>query len=211
MSSKRSILVLPGGAYHRHAPHEAEPVAEWLESLGWSARVVRYPVLTPHPGPLDAVRREVAAERASGAELVGVLGFSAGGHLAGHAALAAEPGPGERPDFAVLAYPVVSMLRVPHTGSRDVLVGDGDGERLDEELSLEQLVRADSPPMFLWHTAGDDVVRVQHTYLLGSALAEAGVEHEVHTFPGDVHGIGLAAESDAAEWTSLAADWLRRR
>ena len=77
------ILVLPGGGYRRHAPHEAEPVTEWLSGLGWTTRVVRYPVLTRHPGPLAAVRREIAAERERGAHAVGVIGFSAGGHLAG--------------------------------------------------------------------------------------------------------------------------------
>ena len=113
------ILVLPGGGYRRHAPHEAEPVAGWLSGLGWTTRVVRYPVLTRHPGPLAAVRREIAAERAHGAHAVGVP--------------------------------------------------------------------------------------VGHSYLLGTALPAAGVGHELHVFPGDVHGIGLAVDTDAAAWTSLAA------
>lgn len=205
------ILVLPGGGYRRHAPHEAEPVAEWLSSLGWASRVVRYPVLTRHPGPLAAVRYEIAAERARGAHAVGVIGFSAGGHLAGLAALAPDSSPDERPDFAVLGYPAVSLVHHPHPGSRSVLVGDPGPEETALELSLERLVAPDSPPMFVWHTAGDRVVPVEHSYLLGTALAAAGVGHELHVFPGDVHGIGLAVDTDAAAWTSLAAAWLDRR
>jgi len=117
------ILVLPGGGYSRLAPHEGEPVAEWLRGIGWRARVVEYPVQTRHPGPLDVVRAEIAAERAAGVGIVGVLGFSAGGHLAGHAALTLAGG--ERPDFAVLCYPVVTMLADTHRGSRDQLLGPG--------------------------------------------------------------------------------------
>jgi acetyl esterase/lipase len=205
-----TILVLPGGGYRVHAPHEAEPVAAWLESLGWRTRIVRYPLETPHPAPLDAVRREIAAERADGAGLVGVIGFSAGGHLAGHAALAPDHAPGERPDFALLGYPVVSMTRRPHVGSRAALVAEG-GDDLARAVSLERLVHPYAPPMFLWHTVGDAVVPVQHTYLLAAALADAGIEHETHVLPGDVHGIGLGADTDAAAWTGLAAAWLSRR
>lgn len=198
--------MLPGGAYRMHAPHEAEPVAAWLESLGWRAEVLRYPVEVWHPAPLDAVRAAVAACRERGERTVGVLGFSAGGHLAGLTALWPESAPNERPDFAVLSYAVTSMVARPHVGSREVLVGDDDA--LAERTSLERLVTPDAPPMFLWHTVHDPSVPVQHTYGLATALADAGVSHEVHTFPGDVHGIGLAEGTDAAAWTSLCATWL---
>jgi acetyl esterase/lipase len=203
-----TILVLPGGGYRVHAPHEAEPVADWLASLGWRTRVVRYPLETRHPLPLEAVRAEIAAERAAGASTVGVVGFSAGGHLAGHAALAPDSTDSERPDFAILAYAVTSMLQHPHPGSREVLVGDDDA--LAARVCLDRLVRPGAPPMFLWHTAEDPVVSVQHNYLLGQALATAGVAHELHVFPGDVHGIGLAVGTHAAAWTGLCADWLTR-
>ncbi|GAA5200250.1 alpha/beta hydrolase [Microbacterium jejuense] len=204
-----TVLVLPGGAYQWHAPHEAEPVAEWLESLGWDARVVRYPVKTQHPEPLDAVRREVQAARAAGARRVGVLGFSAGGHLAGHAALAPDSAPAQRPDFALLCYPVVSMVTRPHVSSRTTLLGEVDDD-VAALVSLENLVRPDSPPVFTWHTDADPVVPAEHAYRLGSAFAAAGVPHEVHVFPGDVHGIGLAAGTAAAAWPELAAAWLAR-
>jgi len=205
-----TILVLPGGGYQRRSPHEAEPVAEWLESLGWDARVVPYPVGVRHPEPLDFMRREVAAERAAGAARVGVLGFSAGGHLAGHVTLAGECTDAERPDFAILSYPVVSFVALAHAGSRSILLGD-PSEADAAAVSLESLVRPGSPPIFAWHTDADAVVPPQHSYRLGAALADAGVPHEVHVLPGDVHGVGLAEGTDAAAWTSLAAAWLARR
>lgn len=206
-------LVLPGGGYRVHAPHEAEPIVEWLGAQGWHAKIVDYPLNTAHPAPLRAVSRAVARERAGGARRVGVIGFSAGGHLAGLSALAPGLEPDERPDFAVLGYPVVSMVDGPHTGSRAVLLGDDADSSNDtaaRSLSLETLVRPDSPPMFVWHTAEDDVVPVRHSYLLGEALAAARVPHELHVFPGDVHGVALAAGTDASAWTGLCADWLTR-
>lgn len=208
-AGRGSILVLPGGGYATHAPHEAEPVAAWLEALGWATRIVRYPLDTPHPGPVDAVRREIAAERAAGAATVGLIGFSAGGHLAGHAATAPDSRPHERPDFAILGYPVVSMIARPHVRSRAILVGDSD--EAAAAVSIERLVTRETPPLFVWHTVGDTVVPVQHTYVLGAALADARVPHEVHTFAGDVHGIALAEGSPASAWTRLCADWLARR
>lgn len=206
-TTRGTILVLPGGGYSRLADHEGEPIAHWLRGLGWQSRVVRYPVGVRHPMPLDAVRAEVAAERAAGASVVGVIGFSAGGHLAGHAALAPSA-PHERPDFAVLSYPVTSFVGAPHVRSRAVLVGDDPS--VADAVSLENLVGAGSPPMFLWHTRGDAVVPVQHSYLLAQALAAAGVPHELHVFPGDIHGVGLASGTAAAAWTGLCADWLTR-
>ena len=208
----RSILVLPGGGYARLAPHEGEPVAQWLRGLGWEARVVEYPVLTRHPGPLNVVRRELAAERANGATQLGLLGFSAGGHLAGQAALALPPG--ERPDFAVLCYPVVSFVGETHRGSREQLIGLRASRSLRRSVSLERLVTPTSPPMFIWSTTDDASVPIsQHTYPLGSALAAAGVAHDFHMFDhGGAHGMGLApgtATGDA--WTRLAAEWLAKR
>lgn len=204
-----TILVLPGGGYVHHADHEAEPVAEWLASLGWRSRVVRYPVQTRHPEPLDAVRAGVAAERAAGARVVGVLGFSAGGHLAGHAALAPDSTPEQRPDFAVLCYPVVSMVGSTHIGSQDTLLGPDADLAAREATSLERLVTPSSPPMFLWHTAADDAVLVgEHTYALGAALAEHRVPHEVHVFADGPHGVGLAPDWPARDWTRLCGEWL---
>ncbi|MCS5717937.1 alpha/beta hydrolase [Herbiconiux sp. CPCC 205763] len=210
--SKPVILVLPGGGYHTLAPHEGEPVADWLRGLGWEARVIRYPVSTRHPGPLTVVQEAIAAERAAGASAVGVLGFSAGGHLAGHAAFTPDASNDERPDFAVLCYPVVSMVQPTHAGSRAELLGDDASDELRRATSLELLVNPGSPPVFLWSTAEDESVPVeQHTYPLAEALATAGVSHEVHVFETGPHGLGLADGHPAAAWTTLCATWLAAR
>ena len=204
------VLVLPGGGYSRLAPHEGEPVAEWLRGIGWRARVVEYPVQTRHPGPLDVVRAEIAAERAAGVGIVGVLGFSAGGHLAGHAALTLAGG--ERPDFAVLCYPVVTMLADTHRGSRDQLLGPRPSRRLKRATSLERLVTPDAPPMFIWTTGEDKSVAIaDHSYALGTALARNAVPHDFHVFERGAHGLGFAEGIPAESWRGLAERWLEYR
>jgi acetyl esterase/lipase len=203
------MIVLPGGGYGMHAPHEAEPVAEWLESLGFQASVLRYPIATRHPGPLHAVRAQVARLRRLGAQRVGILGFSAGGHLAGHAALAPDARRDERPDLAVLCYPVVSMLTEHHAGSRANLLGADATAARRREASLEELVTPDAPPLFIWHTADDASVPVEHSYRLAGALAAHGVPHELHVFPCGSHGLGLAGDdASVGQWTRLCARWL---
>jgi len=202
------IIVLPGGGYHRHAPHEGEPVVAWLGSLGYAASAFLYPVGVRHPQTLDAVTAEIRRVRAAGADRVGLLGFSAGGHAAGLAALTST----ERVDAVILGYPVVSMLLETHAGSRENLVGLDAAPALREATSLEKLVTAASPPFFVWHSAEDPVVPVQHSYLLGMALAAAGVRHALHVFPKGRHGLNLArqeGDGDARLWTDLAAAWLR--
>jgi acetyl esterase/lipase len=196
------IIVLPGGGYGRHAPHEGEPVADWLRGLGLAASVFAYPVKTRHPGVRDAVVAEVHRVRDAGAGRVGLIGFSAGGHAAAMAASVA--------DLVILGYPVVSMLLDTHKGSRENLLGPTPSAAERAATSADLLVTASSPPFFIWHTAEDAAVPVQHSYLLGMALAAAGVRHELHVFPRGEHGLGLAEGSGAAaRWTSLCEDWLR--
>ena len=197
------VIVLPGGGYHKHAPHEGEPVAAWLRTLGLEASVFDYPLLTRHPGVVDAVAAEVARIREQGATKVGLLGFSAGGHAAGQAALTA---PGV--DFAVLGYPVVSMLTDTHAGSRENLIGLDASPELRAATSLEKLVTASAPPFFVWHTADDAAVPVEHAYLLAQALHENGVKHALHVFQHGRHGLGLAEGTGAEAWTALCALWL---
>lgn len=202
------VIVLPGGGYRRHAPHEGEPVAEWLRGLGCSASVHEYPVATRHPAPLRSVRDEVRRVREAGAARVALLGFSAGGHAAGLAGYAPGAAPDERVDALVLCYPVVSMMLPTHRGSREKLLGADASWDDRRATSLDLLVTPDAPPTFLWHTADDAVVPVQHSYLLGMALAGAGVAHEVHVLPSGVHGLGLAEGEPAATWTTRCAEWL---
>ena len=204
------VIVLPGGGYTMLSDNEGEVVAEWLRSLGMSASVFYYPVQTRHPGPLDAVRAEIRRVRAAGAARVALLGFSAGGHLAGQAALLPDPHDDERVDAAVLGYPVVSMQLATHRGSQDELIGPDAGLEVRATTSLDRLVTADAPPFFIWHTAADESVPVQHSYLLAQALAAHAVPHALHVFPEGEHGLGLATGCGAAEqWTRLCAEWLR--
>ena len=197
------VIVLPGGGYRTHAPHEGEPVAAWLRSLGVEASVCKYPVKARHPRVSDAIRLEIARVRAAGATKVGLLGFSAGGHAAGYAALTTAD-----VDFAVLGYPVVSMLLETHRASRVSLIGAHATPDLRAATSLERLVTPSAPPFFVWHTAEDASVPVEHAYLLAQALAVNGVSHELHVFEHGKHGLGLAHGSAAEAWTSLCATWL---
>jgi acetyl esterase/lipase len=209
------IIVLPGGGYGGHAAHEGEPVAEWLRGQGIEASVFPYPVKTRHPAVLDAVRAEIRRVRAAGATRVGLIGFSAGGHAAGLAAVAPGAAPAERVDLAILGYPVVSMMLETHKGSRDNLLGPRADMAVRAATSIDLLVTPEAPPMFVWHTAEDASVPVQHSYLLGMALAAAGVPHEVHVYERGVHGIGLGAGersaglSTALMWPDACAAWLR--
>jgi len=210
VTGRDHLIVLPGGAYERLADHEGEPIAEWIRSLGISASVFRYPVRTRHPGPLHAVRGEIAAQRSLGFRRVGLVGFSAGGHAAGMAALAPQARDAERADLVVLGYPVVSMQLSAHQGSRTNLIGADADDALRAETSTDQHVTADAPPFFIWHTAEDTSVPPEHSYLLASALARAGVPHELHVYQRGIHGVGLGEGCGTVEdWTLACARWLR--
>jgi acetyl esterase/lipase len=206
------VIVLPGGGYGRISQNESTTIVAWLESIGMSASYFAYPVNTRHPAVLDAVRGEIRARRDAGAERIALLGFSAGGHAAGHAALAPGGSPYERVDLAILCYPVVSMMLPTHRPSRETLIGPDASPELRVATSVDLLVSPDAPPFFIWHTAEDPVVPVQHSYLLGMALAAAGVRHALHVFPNGRHGLNLARlpdDGDARQWTDLCAAWLR--
>lgn len=201
------ILVLPGGGYSRVVTEkEGTPTVAWLRSLGWRAEVVEYPVGVRHPAPLRFVEERIAAERAAGTDVIGVMGFSAGGHLAGHVALAGTA----RPDFAVLCYPVVSMLLDTHRPSQDELLGASASDEQRRAVSLEHLVTPDAPPFFVWHTGGDQLVSVEHAHLLGAALAQHGVPHDLHVFAEGPHGLGFAVGRPAAAWKGLCEAWLEK-
>lgn len=206
------VIVLPGGGYGRISDNESTTIVAWLESLGLSASYFAYPVATRHPAVLDAVRGEIRRVRATGVDRIALVGFSAGGHAAGHATLAPGATAEERVDLAMLCYPVVSMMLPTHKGSRENLIGLDAPSELRAATSVDLLVHEAAPPFFVWHTAEDAVVPVQHSYLLGMALAAAGVRHALHVFPKGRHGLNLArkdGDGDAVRWTELAESWLR--
>lgn len=203
------IIVLPGGGYNGLADHEGEPVAAWLRTLGLEASVHRYPVASldggrvRHPGPITSVHSRVAELRDAGVQRLGILGFSAGGHLAGHAATNGLV------DAAVLCYPVVSMQLPTHAGSRHNLLGRFATPWTRRRLSVDRRVSASTPPMFVWHTAEDAAVPVEHAYRLAWALARHAVPHELHVYPRGRHGLGLATGEPAAAWTDACEQWMR--
>jgi acetyl esterase/lipase len=224
-----AIVVCPGGGYHAlAADHEGRQIAEWLNSLGASAFVLQYR-LGPryrHPAPLQDAQRAIRLVRARARDWgvdprrVGILGFSAGGHLASTAAThfddgrpdAADPveRQGSRPDFAVLCYAVISLFDPPaHSGSRRNLLGEPADPKLVELLSNERQVTPRTPPTFLWHTADDDVVPVANSLLFFAALTKAGVPGELHVFPHGRHGVGLARDDAVlSQWPKLCAAWM---
>ena len=244
------VLVLPGGSYREHAPHEAEPVAEWLASLGIHALVLRYPI-DPHyyPRALQRAQDVLAAVRSGALELgesadagastpapapaidrsrVGVLGFSAGGHLAAvlstgvpaHTVVPRSSRPSDlellgtvpRVDLAILAYPVISFIHEPHLESVASLLGDSDSLDNRRALSAENLVTAQTPPTFLWHTADDGGVPVSHSLRYASALAAHNVPFDLHVFERGDHGKGLGHGYGPLEaWTTLCEAWLVQR
>ncbi|HEX4216278.1 MAG TPA: alpha/beta hydrolase [Candidatus Dormibacteraeota bacterium] len=213
-----AIVVLPGGGYRDLAPHEADPIASWLQGLGLAAFVLRYRIApNRHPAPLDDVRlalrtvRERAGEWRVDPGRVGILGFSAGGHLAASAAtlLPRDGGAEAAPDLAVLCYPVISFERYPHQGSVTNLLGEDPDPELLHRLSLETQVGGGTPPTFLWHTAADEGVAVEHSLLFAQALAAHRVPFGLHVYPDGRHGLGLAEGEEAAAWTGACAGWLR--
>ena len=206
------MIVLPGGGYAEHAPHEAEPVARWLSEIGVQASVFRYPLNVRHPVPLDALRAEIGRRRAAGAQRIGLIGFSAGGHLAGLAALAPGAAAEESVQFAVLGYAITSMQTETYRPARLILLGEDASPRLRRSTSLDALVTPESPPFFIWHTAEDLYVPPEHAYRLATALAAGGVPHAVHVFAHGPHGLGLARGAGQTElWTTLAETWIHEQ
>jgi acetyl esterase/lipase len=225
--SHPAIIVLPGGAYLlRSEGTEGVDIARWLNSIGISAFVLHYR-LDRHPAPLSDAQRAIQYLQANSKRLridparIGVMGFSAGGHLAATAAtqfLAADeasPDPVERfssrPALVVLAYPVISFGEVGHATSRDMLIGPDPSPALVKLLSAENNVTADTPPTFIWAAKTDSIVDYRNSQLFADALAQHGVEHEYHLFPQGQHGSGLAkSEKYSREWPTLCEKWLER-
>lgn len=209
------VLVLPGGGYHTHAPHESEPVAQWLNTMGLHACVLRYSTEPRGSGaPLKDARAAMRAIRDGAvgpdadASRVAVLGFSAGGHLAGRLASGPEAKGDERPDLAVLCYPVVSFTHLPHMGSLQALLGDDATLEAQRGASLEYAVHPDAPAVFCWHTSDDGAVDVEHSMRYVGALRRAGVPVELHVLPHGQHGLGLAdGQPYVARWKGWCGEW----
>lgn len=216
------VIVCPGGGYGTHAGHEGLPVAQWLNRLGLHAAVLGYRVWPwRHPAPLHDARQAIRLVRARAAAWnvdgrVGILGFSAGGHLACSAAVLhhlelGDPGfsaGGHRPDACIGCYPVVDLGEWRHDGSRRNLLGAEPDPALVRLLSLAGEAHPQCPPTFLWHTADDAAVPVENSLHLAAALVRRRVAVALHVFQSGQHGLGLAEGHPAGAWTGLCADWL---
>jgi acetyl esterase/lipase len=227
-----AVVVCPGGGYGGLASiHEGRQVANFLNSHGVAAFVLKYR-LGPkyhHPVELGDAQRAIRLVRARAKEFnvdperVGIIGFSAGGHLASTAGTHFDAGNSQapdavdrlssRPDFLILGYPVISFTTpYMHKGSMRNLLGDNPDPKLVENLSNELQVTPQTPPTFLFHTNADTVVPVENSVLFYLALRKAGVPAEMHIFEKGPHGVGLGNMDPAlTEWPILLGKWLRTR
>jgi len=229
-----AVVICPGGGYGHLAEHEGRPVAEWLNTIGVTAFVLKYR-LGPryhHPAMLQDAARAIRLVRARAAEWgldparVGILGFSAGGHLASTAGTHFDAGKADaadplervssRPDVMILIYPVITMREKTHAGSKKNLLGDNPTSELVALLSNEEQVTKETPPAFLVHTMTDTAVPVENTLMFVSALRRAGVPFELHLYERGPHGFGLGTERQGrpadpilSTWPARCADWLR--
>ena len=223
-SSKRPlVLVLPGGGYGMLADHEGEPVARRFNELGYDAAVLYYRVAPArHPAMIHDAQRAVRVLRDKGWNQIGVLGFSAGGHLTSTLAVHFDRFTSEaddlaasvsaRPDAVVLCYPVIHLIGPhAHDGSCKNLLGPEPSDELIGQLTTVNHVRADGPPTFLWHTAEDEPVPMQNSLDFAAACRRVGLPVELHVYESGRHGLGLALDHpQAKDWPTLAAAFLRR-
>jgi acetyl esterase/lipase len=227
-----AVVIAPGGSYGFLASnHEGRQVANWFNSLGVTAFVLKYR-LGPkyhHPIELGDAQRAIRLVRSRAKEFgilpsrVGMMGFSAGGHLASTVEThfdsgdpnAADPVDREssRPDFAILAYPVVTLYPpYVHRGSLKNLLGENPDPKLVENLSNDRQVTAQTPPTFLFSTSEDTTVPPENSLGFYAALHKAGVPAELHIFEKGEHGVGLdLGDASLGEWPALLANWLRAR
>jgi len=239
-SPTAALVILPGGGYgHLADGHEGVEIAEWAQSMSMAGIVVRYRHRNRgygHPAPMLDAQRAIRLTRAHAKDWnidpaqVGVIGFSAGGHLAttvlthfseqSQRAVGVEPPSADdidrqssRPDFGIVCYPVVALDNAcTHRGSQRNLLGSEPDPKMLKALSNETQVTKETPPCFVWHTAEDKVVPAENSLLFYQALIKAGTDSELHIFPEGRHGIGLAKQTPGAQaWPMLAKQWLTRR
>lgn len=230
--TKTGVVVVPGGGYqHLAIEKEGFAIARWLNDHGVAAFVLRYR-LGPryhHPVELGDAQRAVRLVRAHAAEYgiaedhLGMWGFSAGGHLTATAGTRFDAGDAEakdpierkssRPDFLILAYPVITMTSpAVHLGSKRNLLGENPDPALVLALSAEQQVRPQTPPTFLFSTTDDKTVPIANSVMFYEALVRAGVPAEMHIFQHGAHGAGLAVTNpQLSVWPDLLIKWMRER
>lgn len=224
------VVVCPGGGYGGLAVDtEGHQVARFLNRHGINAFVLRYRLgqRYPHPTPMHDVQRAIRTVRTNAEkwgvdpERIGVMGFSAGGHLASTAATHFDAGKKAssdpvdqvscRPDFAILCYPVITMTQdFGHQGSARNLLGENPDPELKQLMSNELQVTSETPPTFLFHTSDDKVVPPMNSVAFYQALNQAGVPAEMHIFRHGRHGVSLAPGYPALSvWPELLLSWMK--
>lgn len=228
-----AIVICPGGGYGGLAmDHEGTQIAQWVNSLGMAAIICQYRHRgdgVGHPVPLQDAQRAIRLARAHANEWnidpqrVGILGFSAGGHLASTVLTRFDVGnpsakdpvarQSSRPDVGILCYPVIGFGKpYTHGGSQKNLLGDGATPAQIQALSNEEQVTAETPPTFLWHTYEDEGVVPENSVRFYLAMLAHHVPGELHVFEKGVHGVGLAGDVAATRaWPELCENWLRTR
>ena len=226
------VIVFPGGGYGYLAKdHEGDQIARWLNSLGIQAFLLQYRIAPRYhyPAPVLDAQRAIRFVRAHATDYkimpnrIGIWGFSAGGHLASTTGTHFDAGDAHaadpidrlscRPDFMILAYPVISFTTpYAHTGSLHNLLGEHPDPQLAASLSNETQVTPQTPPTFLFHTNEDNGVPAENSVLFYLALRKAGVPAEMHIYERGPHGVGLAAtDAVLATWAGRLKDWLEIR
>ncbi len=229
-----SVVICPGGGYGMLAPHEGVHYALWLNEQGVAGFVLKYRLGSGgyrHPAMMLDVQRAIRYVRANARQWgldpdrIGVMGSSAGGHLAATALThfdAGNPGAADaadrvssRPNLGILCYPVITMGPNTHAGSKENLLGENPDPALVELLSNEKQVTPDTPPVFIFHTVEDAAVKVENTMDFAYALRRNGVSFELHLYPKGAHGMGLGSPqwdpSSRHPWTQACALWLKQQ
>jgi acetyl esterase/lipase len=227
-----AVVICPGGGYGGLAfDKEGLEIAQWLADMGVASFVLKYRHgggAHQHPVPLSDVQRAMRLVRSQAdswkivPERVGVMGFSAGGHLASSAGTHFDAGDKDasdaidqqscRPDFLVLIYPVISMdAAITHAGSRANLLGEKPDEKLVASMSNDTQVTDQTPPTFIAHASDDGAVPVENALRFYRALVEHKVPAELHVFEKGGHGFGMRQKGPVEEWPSLLANWLKSR
>src|SRR5687767_5054941 len=226
-----AMVICPGGGYGGLAPHEGKDYAEWLAKHGITGFVLKYRLGSAgyrHPVMLNDVARAVRLVRSQAdkwgldRKRVGIMGSSAGGHLASTLLTHFDDGKAtssdsidqesSRPDLGILCYPVITFGEFTHAGSKRQLLGGDPSPELVRLLSNELQVTKETPPCFLWHTIEDKAVPVENSLLFASALRRAGVPFSLHVYEKGAHGLGLGRPGrEAPPWAEQLLFWFKER
>lgn len=224
-----AVIVFPGGGYiNLTVTYEGEDIAREFNKIGITAFVVKYRLPSDEImvdktiGPLqDAQRaiqivRERATEWGVKPDKIGIIGFSAGGHLAStlathykKAVIPNEANISLRPDFAMLIYPVITFGPFAHAGSRENLIGKNPSQELIDLYSNEKQITPDTPPCFLVHAEDDGAVPVQNSTQFYDALVKNKVKAEMHLFEEGGHGFGMINPKNKGRWVEWAENWMK--